>query len=39
VAIVCCSPSTDHYQESLSSLRFAQCASRVELKTNSKFSA
>ena len=39
LAIICCNPCTDHYQESLCSLRFAQRASRVELKKKSDFSA
>jgi len=39
LAIVCCNPLPEHFQESLCSLRFAQRASRVELKRKSKFSA
>jgi len=38
LAIVCCSPSADHFQESLCSLRFAQRASRIELKRMSNVS-
>ena len=39
VAIVCCNPLSDHFPESLCSLRFAQKASRVELKKLGNFSA
>jgi len=38
LAIVCCNPLADHFQESLCSLRFAQKASKVELKKMSDFS-
>jgi hypothetical protein len=38
-AIVCLNPLSDHFQESLCSLRFAERASRVELKKMSEFSA
>jgi hypothetical protein len=33
LAIVCCSPSEEHFDESVSSLRFAEKAARVELKS------
>jgi hypothetical protein len=38
LAIICCNPLSDHFQESLCSLRFAQRASRVELKKMANFS-
>lgn len=36
LAIVCCSPQNVHFQESLSSIRFAAKASKVELKEGNK---
>uniref|UniRef100_A0A7S2Y2L7 Kinesin-like protein n=1 Tax=Entomoneis paludosa TaxID=265537 RepID=A0A7S2Y2L7_9STRA len=38
LAIVCCGPLTSQYHESLSSLRFAEKASNVQLKAASSFS-
>jgi len=37
-AIICCSPLSAHFNESLSSLRFAAKVSRVELKAEHNFS-
>ncbi|KAL7557861.1 hypothetical protein ACA910_010912 [Epithemia clementina (nom. ined.)] len=34
LAVVCCCPLSTHYHESLSSLRFAEKASKVELKSS-----
>jgi len=39
LAIVCCNPLPDHFNESLCSIRFAAKASRVELKSQNNFSA
>lgn len=39
MAIICCSPDEDHFQETHSSLEFAKKASCVELKAASSFSA
>lgn len=36
LAIVCCSPQTEHFQESHNSIRFAAKASKVELKEGNK---
>ena len=36
LAIVCCSPSQDHFHESHNSIRFAAKASKVELKEGNK---
>jgi len=36
LVIVCCNPLSDHYQESICSLKFGQRASRVELKKNKR---
>jgi kinesin family protein C1 len=39
LAIVCCSPNTTHFHETLCSLRFAEKVNKVELnKTVAKFS-
>jgi kinesin family member C1 len=37
LAIVCCNPHASHYHESISSLRFAEKVSRVELKAVANF--
>ena len=39
LAIVCCSPHQDHFAESLSSIKFAAKASKVELKELNQFTA
>jgi hypothetical protein len=38
LAIICCNPLSDHFKESLCSLRFAERASRVELKKMANYS-
>lgn len=38
LAIVCCNPLPDHFNESMSSIRFANKVSRVELKATAKVS-
>ena len=39
LAIVCCNPLTEHFNESLCSLRFAEKVNRVDLKAVANFSA
>jgi hypothetical protein len=38
LAIVCCNPHPEHFNESMSSIRFANKVSRVELKAMAKVS-
>jgi hypothetical protein len=39
LAIVCCNPLTDHFSESLCSLKFAEKVNKVDLKAVANFSA
>ena len=39
LAIVCCNPLSEHFNESLCSIKFGSKCGRVELKAHSQFSA
>ena len=39
LAIVCCNPLTEHFSESIGTLKFGAKCGRVELKAQSSFSA